>query len=243
MPILRNQVGPVQIMYQVDFYPHCIIKVSTVGGEDMKRPWDSQYRVSAILDDTKQYRYQFSCEWGDGKRFVTFVMLNPSKGNQEQEDPTLKKCISYAKKWGYDGLNVVNLFAYISTEPTELKHQIDPVGPDNDRHVLEAIQNSEIVIAAWGQSIRSGFVKMRIQETLELLSSVDVYTLDLTVCGEFPKHPLYLRGDLTPKLFRPAIRRVIKVPRRTAPSNPHASREGLIGDSDVELFDDSDWKL
>lgn len=209
----------------------------------MKRPWDSQYRVSAILDDTKQYRYHFSCEWGDGGRFVTFVMLNPSIGNQEQEDATLKKCVTYAKKWGYDGLNVVNLFAYISTEPKNLRRQIDPVGPDNNRHVLETVQNSERVIAAWGQSIKTAFVKKRIQETLELLSSVDVYTLDLTVCGEFPKHPLYLRGDLTPKLFRPATRKIVKVTRRTAPLDVHASREGLIGDSDVGLFDDPDWKL
>jgi hypothetical protein len=243
MCIEKNQVRAVKIMYQVNFYLHCIIKVSTVGGEDMKGPWDSQYRVSAILDDTKQYRYQFSCEWGDSGRFVTFVMLNPSVGNQEQEDATLKKCVTYAKRWGYDGLNVVNLFAYISPEPTELKHQVDPIGPDNNRHVLEAIQNSEKVIAAWGQSIRTGFVKTRIRETLELLSSVDVYTLELTVCGEFPKHPLYLRGDLTPKLFRPATRKVVKVPRRTDALNVHASREGLIGDSDVGLFDDPDWKL
>lgn len=209
----------------------------------MSKHWDSQYRVKAIVDETKQYRYQFSCEWGYGGRFVTFVMLNPSVGNQEQVDPTLKKCIAYAKRWGYDGLNVVNLFAYISTEPTELKHQVDPVGPDNNRHVLEAIQNSEKVIAAWGQSIRTGFVKARIRETLELLSSVDVYTLELTVCGEFPKHPLYLRNDLAPKLFRPATRKVVKVPRRTALLNDHASREGLVGDSDVGLFDDPDWIL
>ncbi|ERG68013.1 DUF1643 domain-containing protein [Exiguobacterium chiriqhucha] len=209
----------------------------------MKRAWNSQYRVKAIVDETKQYRYQFSCEWGDGGKIITFVMLNPSVGNQEQEDPTLKKCIAYAKKWGYDGLNVVNLFAYISTEPKELKKQIDPVGPDNDRHVLEAIRNSEKVIVAWGQSIRTAFVKTRIKETLELLNSVDTYTLELTVCGEFPKHPLFLRGDLVPKLFRPATKKVIKVPRRTAPLNAHTSSEGLIGDSDVGLFNDPDWEL
>lgn len=209
----------------------------------MSKHWDSQYRVKAILDETKQYRYQFSSEWGNGGKTVTFVMLNPSVGNQKQVDPTLQKCIAYAKRWGYDGLNVVNLFAYISTDPAELKHQIDPVGPDNDRHVLEAIQNSEKVIAAWGQSIRTDFVKTRIRETLELLSSVDVYALELTICEEFPKHPLYLRGDLTPRLFYPATRKVIKVPRRTAPLNAHTSSEGLIGDSDVGLFDDPDWKI
>ena len=108
---------------------------------------------------------------------------------------------------------------------------------------MEAVQNSERVIAAWGKSIQTGFAKTRIQETLELLKSVDVYMLELTVCGNYPKHPSRLRGDLTPKLFRPATKKVIKVPRRTAPSNPHASREGLIGDSDVGLFDDPDWKL
>lgn len=176
----------------------------------MFRPWDEQYDVKAVIDDTEQYRYQFTCKWGKGKQLVTFVMLNPSQGNQSQDDRTLQRCISYAKKWGYDGLNVVNLFAYISMEPKNLRHQIDPVGPDNNRHVLEAVQNSERVIAAWGQSIQTGFVKKRIQETLELLKSVDVYMLELTVCGNYPKHPSRLRGDLTPKLFRPAIRKVVK---------------------------------
>ncbi|TCI67849.1 DUF1643 domain-containing protein [Exiguobacterium sp. SH0S7] len=54
-----------------------------------------------------------------------FVMLNPSQGNQGQDDRTLQRCISFAKTWGYDGIKVVNLFAFILTDPCKLKEQAD----------------------------------------------------------------------------------------------------------------------
>lgn len=206
----------------------------------MFRPWDRQYDVKAVIDETEQYRYQFTCKWGNGRRLVTFVMLNPSQGNQSQDDRTLQRCISYAKHWGYDGIKVVNLFAYISTDPKELKGQVDAVGPENDKYVLDAAHRSERVIVAWGKKT---FAQGRIDEVLELLSFVDLYAIEVTNCGRYPKHPLYLRGELSPELFRPATKEVIKLTKRTVPHQMDSSREGMIGGSDVGLFDDPDWRL
>ncbi|WDH75344.1 DUF1643 domain-containing protein [Exiguobacterium marinum] len=129
-------------------------------------------------------------------------MLNPSIGNQDQPDPTLRKCISYAKKWGYDGIKVANLFADISTDSKRLRKIDDPVGPDNDQHILEMMKDSQKVILAWGQSIRSPFVKRRTQEVMYLLREQDSYCLERTVDGKYPKHPLFLRGDLVPVIFQ-----------------------------------------
>lgn len=109
----------------------------------MNGNWDLSYRVHSVIDESKTYHYQFSCEWGDGGRYVTFIMLNPSIGNQDQPDPTLRKCISYARSWEYDGIKVANLFAYISTDPKRLREVDDPIGLDNDRHILEMMKDSE----------------------------------------------------------------------------------------------------
>ena len=171
----------------------------------MNGNWDLSYRVHSVIDDSKTYRYQFSCEWGDGGRYVTFIMLNPSIGNQDQPDPTLRKCISYAKKWGYDGIKVANLFAYISTDPSRLREVDDPIGPDNDRHILEMMKDSEQVIVAWGAGIPRPHGIQRIQEVLHLLREQDSYCLERTVDGKYPKHPLFLRGDLVPTVFQKAI--------------------------------------
>ena len=132
-------------------------------------------------------------------------MLNPSIGNQDQPDPTLRKCISYAKKWGYDGIKVANLFAYISTDPKRLREVDDPIGPDNDRHILEMMKDSEQVIVAWGAGIPKPHGIQRIQEVLYLLREQDSYCLERTVDGRYPRHPLFLRGDLVPIVFQKAI--------------------------------------
>ncbi|TCI75670.1 DUF1643 domain-containing protein [Exiguobacterium sp. SH0S1] len=210
----------------------------------MFKPWDSQYRVKAVLDETGKYRYQFTCEWGEGGRFVTFVMLNPSQGNQGQDDRTLQRCISFAKSWGYDGIKVVNLFAFISTDPDNLKHQEDPIGPENDRHIRDAIQGSALVVAAWGQTLRTPSAKRRIQATLELLKDIEMHCLKVTKCGRYPMHPLYLSSKLTPIPFVPPNHRnVIKVPQRTVPQAT-GSREAMFSNgSDIGFFDDPDWEV
>lgn len=172
----------------------------------MTSEWNESFLTHAVIDESGQYRYQFSCKWGDAERYVTFIMLNPSIGNQDRPDPTLRKCINYAKKWGYDGIKVANLFAYISTNPKRLREVDDPVGVDNNQHILEMIEDSEQVILAWGQSIRSPFVKRRIQEVMYLLRERDSYCLKRTVDGKYPKHPLFLKGDLVPEVFQEGIK-------------------------------------
>lgn len=170
----------------------------------MASTWNESFQVNAVMDETGHYRYQFSCQWGTQGRFITFIMLNPSVGNQQQPDPTLRKCINYAKNWGYDGIKVANLFAYVSTDPQRLTSVVDPVGPDNDRHLLEMIQGVDRIVLAWGKMLPKSFVQPRIQEVLYLLRERDSYCLEKTKCGSFPKHPLFLKADLTPILFQSA---------------------------------------
>ncbi|MEE8167104.1 MAG: DUF1643 domain-containing protein, partial [Myxococcota bacterium] len=78
-----------------------------------------------------------------------FLMLNPSKADHKKNDPTVTRCIGFAQRWGFGGLYVTNAFAFVSTDPKELKKVDDPVGPDNDHAIRAVAEMSEMVVAAW----------------------------------------------------------------------------------------------
>ena len=164
----------------------------------MTRNWNSNYHVNAVIDETQQYRYLFECRWGHGNDVVTFIMLNPSVGNVEQTDPTLVRCINYAKAWGYSGMNVVNLFAYISTDPKQLKNAIDPIGPKNDAYIRLATEQSDAVILAWGSILTTPQAKQRMQSTINLVRHKIPKCLKVTTHGNYPRHPLFLPRNLVP---------------------------------------------
>ncbi len=123
-------------------------------------------------------------------------MLNPSTADAETDDPTIRRCIGFARKWGFQELQVGNLFAWRATDPRELKQALDPVGPENDRHLMTMSGCADVVIAAWGAR---GNYRNRAAEVLDLLEGT-VYHLGLTKQGH-PKHPLYLRADTSRVAF------------------------------------------
>lgn len=91
-------------------------------------------------DDEALYRYRLSRWWDASKPSCTFVMLNPStaEADPETDDPTVQKCRRYAARWGYGSLEVVNVFAWRSTDPLVLPKLKDPIGPENDRAIEAA---------------------------------------------------------------------------------------------------------
>jgi hypothetical protein len=126
-------------------------------------------------------------------------MLNPSTADAEKLDPTVRRCVGFAERWGYGSLEVANLFAFRSTDPSELYRAEDPIGPENDRHIKDAVCASRSVIAAWGQH---GRLRGRDEEVVELVTDLaDLHCLRRTKHG-LPWHPLYLPGSLPPLLFR-----------------------------------------
>jgi hypothetical protein len=96
----------------------------------------------AIFDETKTYRYSLSRVWNPQKEKVVFICLNPSTADENIDDPTLKRCIDYAKRWSnekYGCLEMVNLFAYRSTDFNQLKKVSDPIGQQNDTYIINTI--------------------------------------------------------------------------------------------------------
>ena len=79
-----------------------------------------------------------------------FVGLNPSTADETNDDPTIRRCISFAQAWGYEGLCMTNLFAFRATEPSDMMKSPDPVGPENDQALINLAESAGVVVAAWG---------------------------------------------------------------------------------------------
>lgn len=164
---------------------------------------------SAIFSPCGKYRYRLERRWGPGAP-LCFVMLNPSKAGADVDDPTIRKCIGYARRLLYGGIVVVNLFAYISTDPNGMILEAgikggDILGQDNDIHIVESARDcGRAVVLGWGK-IDRWWVKERIVDVLWLLHKIvgceTLCCLKTNKDGS-PTHPLYLPGDLTPKEWR-----------------------------------------
>ncbi len=147
---------------------------------------------------TGNYRYLLWREWNSQGKTASFIMLNPSRADAQINDPTITRCINFAKDWGYGRLEVVNLFAYRTSKPTLLKQATEPIGRDNDRYILESIQRCDRIILAWGNH---GTWQKQDLYTLQLLKNHNhLYSLGITKKG-CPRHPLYLRSTIKPQVF------------------------------------------
>jgi hypothetical protein len=153
-------------------------------------------RRSAEISDCGRHRYWLRRDWsgGDG-RVVCFVMLNPSTADAMQDDPTIRRCIGYAKAWGFSSLSVRNLFTYRATDPKELLKADNPSGGTRGNVELQTARTADLVIAAWGCKVPF----RRDEDAERLLKGVPVYCLKLS--NGKPHHPLYLPKELKPIAF------------------------------------------
>lgn len=156
-------------------------------------------KKGAVIDKTGFYRYSLWREWDIAKSKIVFIMLNPSKADASIDDPTLRRCISFAKFWDYGSLIVVNLFAFRTASPLELKKVDDPVGKQNDRYLKKAIKSADRVVVAWGNN---GKLMQRDRLVLELLSkhNIQPHCLGITKSG-YPRHPLYVMCSKEPVIY------------------------------------------
>lgn len=121
-------------------------------------------------------------------------MLNPSTADAVRDDPTIRRCIGFARAWGYWRLEVTNLFAFRTPAPPALRCAPDPVGPLNDRWLLRVAARADRIVCAWGIH---GALRNRESEALELLRDFPLEHLGLTTRGH-PRHPLYVAAATAP---------------------------------------------
>jgi hypothetical protein len=162
--------------------------------------FDDDVFKSAVISECGTYRYLLTRTWDGSLPGVGFIMLNPSTADASVDDPTIRRCIGFAKAWGYGAITVRNLYALRSTDPKALRSHPHPHGPDNYRY-LEAAVSDDLTVCAWGANA----------DPIDSRGLIDAllgwggqpHHLGLTK-GGFPKHPLYLRADTTPTPFMSA---------------------------------------
>ncbi len=162
--------------------------------------------MSAVFSLCRSYRYLLEREVAPtGDLFqqhkgdvVSFCMLNPSKAAEDGiEDPTSRKIQGFAQRLGFRRVRIVNLYAWVSTDPGLLKTVKDPVGPDNDRYIVEGTAGGP-VICGWGKNAEPA----RARHVLGLLNAAGRETFALQLNGDgTPQHPLYIGYDRTPIPF------------------------------------------
>jgi hypothetical protein len=142
--------------------------------------------ASAEFSTCGRYRYSLTRIWNPNRPHVVFIGLNPSTADGTTDDPTIRRCLQFARDWRFGGLIVVNVFAYRSTDPRSLRCVEDPVGPRNDAMICEYCQSAGRVVLAWGTY---GRLHGRDEQVLPFVQRP--FCLGVTQGGS-PRHPLYL---------------------------------------------------
>lgn len=163
--------------------------------------------MSAIFSPCRTWRYTLTRMLADDESapFGTamFIGLNPSTADEVQDDPTVRRMIGFATRWGYRRLIVCNAFAYRATDPKKLRglSRIAAIGPENNRYLIQESRRADLVVAAWGAG---GSLLDRSQEIVRMMNAeqVRLHALGFTE-PKFPKrpeprHPLYMRADVKP---------------------------------------------
>lgn len=164
-------------------------------------PPGAEVRRSAQLSPDGLYRYALIRRWRGtpGDRPATFIMLNPSTADGELDDPTIRRCVGFARALDCAGLAVVNLYAYRATKPADLWRAPDPIGPETDRFLKLAAERAarlgSPLIAAWGAHAKSD----RVTDVLRLIRAegAELTALGVTAAGA-PRHPLYMPATARP---------------------------------------------
>lgn len=173
---------------------------------------DVQVERKTVLSDCRQYRYTLWRDWDmdlltgcaddakDLDSYAMFIGLNPSTADETKDDPTIRKCIGFAKRWGFAGLMMTNLFAFRATEPRIMKRQQNPVGENNIHFLISCSSQAGIVIAAWGVNGTHRNQDLYVMGELAKIG-VAVHRLRKTKAGH-PEHPLYVPYEIVPKIHK-----------------------------------------
>lgn len=146
----------------------------------------------ADFSDCERYRFHLERRWSRDGPLAVFVMLNPSTADAFKLDPTVRKCIRFARFWKMSGVHVVNIFAWRSTDPSVLPDIDEPTGGEaNDVAILRACtDNPQRIVLGWGIW---GELSSRGRQVQNLLDRHVTHAFGFTKNNQ-PKHPLYLRG-------------------------------------------------
>jgi hypothetical protein len=165
-----------------------------------------------IFSPCRQWRYTCWREWGVGtlpvsqlgirkkpESYVQFLCLNPSIADETIDDPTVRRCIDFAKRWGYGAFVMTNIFAWRDTDPEAMKKVAEPIGPDNDEWLVKIAREADLIIGGWGKHGKHLFRGVKVKQLITSIGK-PIHCLEKNSDGS-PKHPLYIAADKVPILL------------------------------------------
>ncbi len=156
--------------------------------------------AAATFSPCGRYRYDLWRRWdmfNPRPGYVLFIGLNPSTATATVDDPTIRRCIKFARRWGFSAYCMANLFAWRDTDPRKMKLAADPVGPENDHRLANLAAGAGLIVCAWGAH---GGHRERAGEVVRNLRGLSLQCLGTNANGS-PKHPLYLSSLTLPRPF------------------------------------------
>lgn len=170
-------------------------------GGKSRPPWPPDSVVTPTFSPCGHYRYALSEIWNSGGPLVLWILMNPSVACTDYSDPTLRKTGTFSRSWGYGGQLVGNVHAYRATDKNKLLDVDDPVGPNNDKHILSMAAQAERVVLAFGKPPKK--LQARGRQVVELLKNHQGLSyLRLLKDEETPEHPLYIPGNQKPQPWK-----------------------------------------
>jgi hypothetical protein len=155
---------------------------------------------TAIISPDGIYRYHLTRRWNAGP-LLPFIMLNPSTADADIDDPTIRRCMGFAKRERASGIVVGNVYAFRATKPTDLWKAQDPHGPENDaalrRIAAESLLDGVPIVCAWGAHASNANRHIAILQA----AGASLVCLGKTKHGA-PRHPLYVKGNQPLESFR-----------------------------------------
>lgn len=132
------------------------------------------------------------------KRWLLWCGLNPSRAGAEINDTSVSCMVRFTRDFGYDGLLLVNMFAFIATKPADLWAHLKAggniIGPHNDSHINQMALRASAAVLCWGAHAEK--MPQRAEYVRRLLNRrLDTYALGFTKSGQ-PVHPLRQPADL-----------------------------------------------
>lgn len=159
----------------------------------------------AEFSDDRLFRYRLWRIWNEDLDRILWVMLNPSDADESADDPTIRKCLGFSRRWGYGSVEIANLFAFKSPYPRDLvqrirtKGEASAVGPDNDDAIVQACGRAKTVVAAWGAT---KIARGRAAVVGDLLRAHHPNVVCLIRNADrSPGHPLYIPYVTPPRVF------------------------------------------
>ena len=154
---------------------------------------------TGVFSPCRLYRYTLTRVWDAARPLCNFVGLNPSTATETLDDPTIRRCMGFARRDGAGGLIMTNLFAFRATNPKDMIAEEEPVGHDNNEHILAAAKASFYTVLACGAH---GAHRGRLAAVAVMLRSngVELLCLGTTESG-MPLHPLYLKSETEFRIF------------------------------------------